>query len=141
MFPGVVMPFIAADEDGRDTLVCKSSNRASSNRVNELLHYSYRKIQQDETAYQNLLYHIYMKLSMIWATDRPSSGASYKYGIINFDTLLHLVGFFCMNCTMMHGSMNIKNYYIVVISVSYGTFQPKTMDHSCVILIIPSADL
>ena len=23
--------------------------------------------------------------------------ASYKYGIINFDTLLHLVGFFCMN--------------------------------------------
>ena len=24
--------------------------------------------------------------------------ASYKYGIINFDTLLHLVGFFYMNC-------------------------------------------
>jgi hypothetical protein len=23
--------------------------------------------------------------------------ASYKYGIINFDTLMHLVGFFCMN--------------------------------------------
>ena len=23
--------------------------------------------------------------------------ASYKYGIINFDTLLHLVGFFCMS--------------------------------------------
>jgi hypothetical protein len=26
--------------------------------------------------------------------------ASYKYGIINFDTLLHLVGFFCMNRTV-----------------------------------------
>jgi fumarate reductase subunit C len=36
-------------------------------------------------------------------------GASYKYGIINFDKLLHLVGFFCMNCTMMHRSMNINN--------------------------------
>jgi len=41
MLPGVVMPFIAADEDGRDTLVCKSSNRASSNRLNELLHSCY----------------------------------------------------------------------------------------------------
>jgi hypothetical protein len=37
--------------------------------------------------------------------------ASYKYEIINFDTdtLLYLVGFFCMNCTMMHGSTKIKN--------------------------------
>jgi len=34
--------------------------------------------------------------------------ASYKHGIINFDTLLHLVGFFCMNCTMIHGSTNMK---------------------------------
>jgi hypothetical protein len=34
--------------------------------------------------------------------------ASYKCGIINSDTLLHLVGFFYMNCTVMHGSTNIK---------------------------------
>jgi len=35
--------------------------------------------------------------------------ASYKYRIIkNFDTLLHLVGFFFMNCTVMDGSMNVK---------------------------------
>jgi len=34
--------------------------------------------------------------------------ASYKHGIINFDTLLDLVGYFCMNYTMMHGSTNIK---------------------------------
>jgi hypothetical protein len=27
---------------------------------------------------------------------------------INFDTLLHLVGLFFTNCTMMHGSTNIK---------------------------------
>jgi hypothetical protein len=33
--------------------------------------------------------------------------ASYKYGLIKFDTLLHLVGFF-INCTMMHGSTNLK---------------------------------
>jgi len=25
--------------------------------------------------YQNLLFHIYMKLNMCWATHRPSSGA------------------------------------------------------------------
>jgi len=31
-----------------------------------------------------------------------------KHGIINFDTLLHLVGYFCVNYTMMHGSTNIK---------------------------------
>ena len=34
--------------------------------------------------------------------------ASYKYGIMKFDTLLHLVGFFFMNFTMMHGSTNVK---------------------------------
>jgi len=28
--------------------------------------------------------------------------------MINFDTLLHLVGFLCMYCTMMHGSTNGK---------------------------------
>ena len=28
--------------------------------------------------------------------------ASYKYGAVNFDTVLHPVGFFCMNCTMIH---------------------------------------
>ena len=35
-----------------------------------------KKIQQDATIYQNfLLFHIYMKLSMFWATHCPSSGA------------------------------------------------------------------
>jgi hypothetical protein len=34
--------------------------------------------------------------------------ASYKHVKINFDTLLHLVGYFCMNYTMMHGSTNIN---------------------------------
>jgi hypothetical protein len=33
--------------------------------------------------------------------------ASHKCGIINFDTLLHLVGFFCVEFTMMHRSTNI----------------------------------
>ena len=35
---------------------------------------SYIKIQQDITVYQNLLFHIYMKLNMFRATHRPSSG-------------------------------------------------------------------
>jgi hypothetical protein len=34
--------------------------------------------------------------------------ASYKYRIIKFYILLHLFGFFFVNCTIMHGSTNIK---------------------------------
>jgi len=34
-----------------------------------------QKIQQDATMYQNLVFHIYMKLNMFRATHRPSSGA------------------------------------------------------------------
>jgi hypothetical protein len=36
---------------------------------------SYRKIQQRATVYQNLLFHIYMKLNMFWATHHPLTGA------------------------------------------------------------------
>ena len=36
---------------------------------------SYRNSQQDPTAYQNLLFHVYLKLNMFRATHRPSSGA------------------------------------------------------------------
>jgi len=35
------------------------------------LYNSYREIQQDATVYQNLLFHIYMKLNMFRATHRP----------------------------------------------------------------------
>jgi len=34
-----------------------------------------RKIQQDATVYQNLLFRLYMKLNMFRTTHRPSSGA------------------------------------------------------------------
>jgi hypothetical protein len=47
-------------------------------------------------------------LLMMGSVSSKTCWASYKYGIINFDTLLHLVGFFCMNCTMMQGSTNVK---------------------------------
>jgi len=40
-----------------------------------LHHNSYRNSQQDATVYQGLLSHVYMKLSMLRATRRPSSGA------------------------------------------------------------------
>jgi len=36
---------------------------------------SYRNSQQDATVYQNLLFHVYMKLNMFRATRRPSSRA------------------------------------------------------------------
>ena len=34
--------------------------------------------------------------------------ASYKYGMINFDTLLHLVGFFCMNSKTLSVCCSLK---------------------------------
>jgi hypothetical protein len=45
--------------------------------------------------------------------------ASYKHGIINFDALLYLVGYFCMNYTMMHGSTNIKSVISLCLSVLF----------------------
>jgi hypothetical protein len=129
---------------------------------NKTYNNSYRNSQQDATVYQNLLFHVYMKLNMFRATQRLSSGAqnctsslwvcisegcwtrpaiptsnnlcvcktrgclcsfellmmgvvlsetcwaSYKHGIINVDALLHLVGYFCVNYTIMHGSTKIN---------------------------------
>ena len=40
-----------------------------------MLRWFVQKIQQGATVYRNLLFHIYMKLNMFWATRRPSSGA------------------------------------------------------------------
>jgi hypothetical protein len=42
--------------------------------VNDIVLFK-QKIQQDTTVYQNLLFHIYIKLNMFRATHRPSSGA------------------------------------------------------------------
>jgi hypothetical protein len=39
---------------------------------------SYRNSQQDATVYQNLLFHVYTKLKMSWATHHPSSGAQNR---------------------------------------------------------------
>ena len=35
---------------------------------------------------------------------------------------MHLVGFFFMNCTMMHGSMNIK-YMEIVVTAPWGLIE------------------
>jgi len=48
------------------------------------------------------------RLLIMGSVSPETCWASYKHGIINFDTLLYLVGYFCMNYTMMHGSTNIK---------------------------------
>jgi hypothetical protein len=42
---------------------------------NDNYHNSNRKMQEDATVYQILLFHIYMKLNVLRATHRPSSGA------------------------------------------------------------------
>jgi len=47
-------------------------------------------------------------LLMMGSVSPETCWALCNYGIIKFDTLLHLVGFFFMNFTMMHGSTNIK---------------------------------
>jgi len=38
------------------------------------------------------------RLLMMGRVSPETCWALYKYGIINFDILLHLIGFFCMNC-------------------------------------------
>jgi hypothetical protein len=43
--------------------------------ISHWIFYSYRNSQQDATVYQNLLFHVYMKLSTFRATHHPSSGA------------------------------------------------------------------
>ena len=61
-----------------------------SNMSEERLNYpSYRNSQQDRTVYQNLLFHVYMKLSMFRAT-------KHKHGIISSDTLFYLVDYLYM---------------------------------------------
>jgi len=49
------------------------------------------------------------KILMMGGLSPETFWASYKCGIIKFDTLLHLVGFFFMDCTIIHGSANINN--------------------------------
>jgi hypothetical protein len=54
--------------------------------------------------YQNLLYHVYIKLDMSPETRQ----ALYEHGIINSDTLLHLVGYFCMNTLKADYNVNLR---------------------------------
>jgi hypothetical protein len=91
---------------------------------------SYReKTQRDATVYQNLLFLILNEAQHVSGATPPiiRSLKLHKQPlvlhawkvvgrseIINFDTLLHLVGFFhCKNCIMMHGSTHIKLVHVV----------------------------
>jgi len=62
------------------------------------------------------------RLLMMGGVSPETCWASYKYGIIKFDTLLHLVGFFFMNFTMMHGSTTVKGSVIRLINCQYCLF-------------------
>jgi hypothetical protein len=55
---------------------------------------------------------------MMGGVSPETCSASYNYGVINFDTLLNLVGFFCMNCTVMHGFTNIKLKFLITCSMT-----------------------
>jgi hypothetical protein len=44
-----------------------------------------------------IILYLYEAQHVSGGTPPETCWASYKYGIINFDTLLILVGFFCMN--------------------------------------------
>jgi hypothetical protein len=48
------------------------------------------------------------ELLMMGGVSPETCWASYKHGIINFDTLLHIFVHLFMNRTMMHRSTNIK---------------------------------
>ena len=56
------------------------------------------------------------ELLMMGGVSPETCWASYKHGIINFDTLLHLVGYFCMNYTMMQGFTNIMEFCVWLIN-------------------------
>ena len=85
---------------------------------------SHKKIQQDATVYQNLISYLYEAQHV--SDDTPPIIRSLKLnsqplvlhtwrvvgrvvGGHSFHTLSHLVGFFYVNYTMMHGSTNIKS--------------------------------
>jgi len=56
-------------------LIQKLKENTHTYKIISLTYNSQRKIQQDATVYQNLLFHIYEKLNMFRAKHRPSSGA------------------------------------------------------------------
>ena len=64
---------------------------------------SYRKIQQDTTVYQNLLFHIYVKLSMFRATHtahhQEPKTALAAYGFA------HVEGCWTCGCWTLSGSI------------------------------------
>ena len=49
------------------------------------------------------------ELLMMGGVSPETCWALFKHGIINVDTVLHLIGYFYMNYTMIHGSTNIKS--------------------------------
>jgi hypothetical protein len=72
-------------------------------------------------------------------TALAASGFSYvggccKYGIINFDIPLHLVGCFFMNCTMMHGFTNTK-FINETQKVTWTTISTPTCELICKLIV------
>jgi len=77
------------------------------------------------------------RLLMMGGVSPETCWASYNYGIIKIDTLLHLVGFFFMNCATMHRSTNVRFVrrvflqYSIIIS---GEFQQVPFDYANILV-------
>jgi len=67
------------------------------------------------------------RLLMIGGVSPETCWASYKYGIINFDTLLHLVGIFLYE-------LNLNSNYVIVLTWESGNninSEKPLLDSSC----------
>jgi len=66
---------------------------------------SYRNSQQDATVYQNLLFHVCMKLKMFRATHRPSSGGSWTLSLLDA-IQQEVVG--CCDCWTLSSNLSVQ---------------------------------
>jgi hypothetical protein len=67
------------------------------------------------------------ELLMMGGVSPETCWALYKHGIINFDTLLHLVGYFCMNYIRI-----VINIYCRFFSISWSQWDVPLTTVECV---------
>jgi hypothetical protein len=70
---------------------------------------SYSTIQQDEIVFQNLLFHIYVKLNMFWATHHPLSEA---WNCISSLLFVYVEGCWTYGCRTLSGRAFLKQTWL-----------------------------
>ena len=83
------------------------------------------------------------RLLMMGGVSPEICWASYKYEIIKFWYILHLVGFFFMNCTMMHGSTNMMHFtlfywFSTETELILNNTDLRILSSICVLFLFPS---